>query len=119
MHFEPYKNLYISISLYITEWLKLARKLKHDLYVEALCDIIKSEYDEIFLNIPFYSKRQRKVAEIDILARKGDVCDVYEVKCSYRILKAKKQLQKIKKLLPNIKNLFFFCGESGKLEAIV
>ncbi|RMF56092.1 hypothetical protein D6745_00260 [Candidatus Woesearchaeota archaeon] len=97
----------------------MARKLKHDRYVEALCEIIKSEYDEIILNIPLYSKRKRKVAEIDILARKGKDYDAYEVKCSYRILKAKKQLRKIKKLLPNINNLFFFCGESGKLEAII
>jgi len=93
--------------------------IKHDRYLESLCDRIRSDYDEIFTNVEFFSKRRRKIAEIDILAVKDNKYYVYEVKCSYRIAKAKKQLRKIKKLLPNIHKMFFFCGESGLLETIV
>jgi len=84
-----------------------------------LCDRIRSEYDELFTNVELFSKRKRKVAEIDILAVRGNSYHVYEVKCSYRISKAKRQLRKIKKLVPGIRKMFFFCGESGLLEIVV
>jgi hypothetical protein len=100
------------------------RKIKHDKYLHDLIEQIKSDYDSIYVNVPIYSRkrrrnRKRKVAEIDILAIHGDIWDVFEVKCSYRKTKAKKQLHRIRKLLPNIENTFFFCGESNTLEAIV
>lgn len=66
-----------------------------------------------------YSKRKRPVAEIDILAIKNNKCDIYEVKCSYRITKAKQQLDKIRKHMRSqnkeVNNAFFFCAESGLL----
>jgi len=68
--------------------------------------------------VPLYSKRKRRIAEIDILAINGKYHDVYEVKCSYRIVKARKQLQKIRKILSrhsNVRNAFFYCGSSNKL----
>jgi hypothetical protein len=59
------------------------------------------------------------VAEIDILAFKEGKYDIYEVKCSHRFYKAKRQLAKIKKLLGNeskkINNSYFYCGESKLL----
>jgi hypothetical protein len=100
----------------------LAKKLKHDRYLEDLCDKIKPDYDQLFTNISLYSdpRKQRKIAEIDIIAMNEDSsCDIYEVKCSYRITKAKKQLQKIRRLMPQAKKLFFFCGQSGALESII
>jgi hypothetical protein len=66
-----------------------------------------------------YSKKRRRIAEIDILAKKDCRYDAYEVKCSYRKTKARKQLRKIKKLMPQIRKTFFFCGESGILEIIL
>ncbi|MBI5398580.1 hypothetical protein HZB03_03895 [Candidatus Woesearchaeota archaeon] len=92
--------------------------IKHDKYVEELCSTIESRYDLLQTHVPLFSKRHRCVAEIDILAMKGDFYDIYEVKCSHRIAKAKKQLRKIKKLLSTtsrIRQVFFFCGESKTL----
>jgi len=83
-----------------------------------LCHQIRDDYDELFTNVELYSKKKRKIAEIDILAVRKNEYYVYEVKCSYRIAKAKKQLKKIARLLPRVKRLFFFCGESGVVEAI-
>jgi hypothetical protein len=69
--------------------------------------------------VPLYSKKKRLVAEIDILAVKDGSFDVYEVKCSYRITKAKHQLKKIRKIFPNdIRKAFFFCGESGSIVTV-
>jgi hypothetical protein len=71
--------------------------------------------------VPLYSKRKRLVAEIDLLAFKEDYCDIFEVKCSYRITKARKQLTKIRRLISEdskVRHSFFFCGESGKLTNI-
>ena len=59
------------------------------------------------------------MAEVDILACKDGVCDIYEVKCSYRICKAKKQIRRIRKSEElTIGKAFFFCGESDILVAL-
>jgi hypothetical protein len=95
----------------------VGKKLKHDLYLEGLCEKIKSDYDYLSTNVRLYSnkrkKKRRVIAEIDILAVKGNRYDVYEVKCSYRITKARKQLKRIKRIMPEVRNTFFFCGASG------
>ena len=73
------------------------------------------------MHVPLYSKKQRLVGEIDLLAVKGDYCDIYEVKCSYRIFKARKQLERFRKVMSQeteVRNLYFFCGESGVIEPI-
>jgi len=59
------------------------------------------------------------LGEVDILAKKGSRLDLYEVKCSYRILKAKKQLSRAKKNL-NLKNAgsYFYCGNSKTLVTV-
>ena len=95
--------------------------IKHDRYVEELCASIEPDYDVLQRHVPLFSKRNRCVAEIDILAMKEDYVDIYEVKCSHRIAKARRQLKKITKLLSttsNVRHVFFFCGESGKLVAV-
>ena len=99
----------------------MGKKIKHDIYVEDLCNQIKGNYDSLSTNLVLFStkkKKRRVIAEIDVLAIKDEMYDVYEVKCSYRITKARKQLRKIKKLLPNVGNMFFFCGGSGVLKEI-
>jgi predicted RecB family endonuclease len=91
---------------------------KHDRYVLDLKDKIKHKYDFISTNVKV-ARRKRSLGEIDLVARKGNEVDIYEVKCSYRILKAKKQLKRMKKLLrfPNSKS-FFYCGSSGALVGV-
>lgn len=95
------------------------KDIKHDRYLKELCCDLDKFYDEIQTNIPLFSKKNRRVTEIDILARKDNFYDVYEVKCSYRISKARKQLLKIKKLMPRVKNTYFYCGESKSIERII
>ena len=91
----------------------MIKRIKHDIYLENLCEKIKSDYDSVSKNVRLFSKRGRVIAEIDLLATRENSCDAYEVKCSYRITKAKKQLQKIKKLMPHVDNLFFFAAHPG------
>ena len=67
------------------------------------------------------SSKKRMVGEIDILAFKDGFYDIYEVKCSYRITKARKQLERIRKSLKmgrQLRKAYFFCGESKKLEEL-
>jgi predicted RecB family endonuclease len=90
--------------------------MKHDQFVEDLCELLKEDYDLILKNVPIYSRRKRLVAEIDVLAYKDGTYDAFEVKCSHRITKAKQQLKKIRRAFKErINNTFFFCGESGLL----
>ncbi len=100
----------------------MARRLKHDRYITDLCERIGSDYDSLSVNVCLFSKKKQKrsrvLAEIDVLAQKEGRCDVYEVKCSPRIVKARKQLRRIKRLMPNIDNAYFFCGESGLIQKI-
>ncbi|NQU99058.1 hypothetical protein HQ533_06385 [Candidatus Woesearchaeota archaeon] len=95
------------------------RKQKHDRYIEALHERLRPNYDSISTNVSLYSKRRKKVAEIDLLAEREDTVDAFEVKCSYRPVKAKKQLRKIRKLVPKVKRTYFFCGESNQIEIIL
>ena len=98
--------------------MKRQRLSKHDRYVLELSNRIKNSYDSISLNVPVKDYR-RSLGEIDIIAKKGDRLDLYEVKCSFRILKAKKQLKRLKTIL-NIKNAgsYFYCGNSKALVTV-
>jgi len=79
---------------------------------------LKDKYDSILLNIEL-KRKGRSLGEIDLLAQKGEEIDIYEVKCSYRIVKARKQLSRIKKYL-NIGQVgtYFYCGSSGVITAV-
>ena len=93
---------------------------KHDQYVEQLYNRIKDDYDSIERHVVLSSRHVMK-AEIDLIGYKDNHVDVYEVKCSFRIVKAKKQLRRIHRLL-NVKendiSLLFYCGMADKLERI-
>jgi predicted RecB family endonuclease len=90
----------------------------HDRYVLELSDRIRHKYDSISVNVPV-KQSKRSLGEIDIIAKKGNKFDLYEVKCSYRIMKAKKQLARLKRYLgiPNAGS-FFYCGNSGLLVTV-
>ena len=96
----------------------MVTRIKHDVYLQDLCEKVKSDYDSLSTHVRLYSKKGRVLAEIDLLAVREGSCAVYEVKCSYRITKAKKQLLRIKRLMPEVTNLYFFCGESGMLKEV-
>ncbi len=91
---------------------------KHDRYVLELSSKIRNKYDSISLNVPIKHSK-RSLGEIDIIAKKGNRFDLYEVKCSYRILKAKKQLDRLKRYL-KLENAgsYFYCGSSKLLVTV-
>jgi len=90
---------------------------KHERYVLLLSRIVESEYDEVLLNVPIYSRRRRLVGEIDLVGIKDGTYDIFEVKCSHRIMKAKRQLEKIRNHMRgyHVRDTFFFCGASRSL----
>jgi len=97
---------------------KTIKLSKHDRYVLELSNKIKHNYDSLSLKVPL-KRSKRSIGEIDIIAKKGSRLDLYEVKCSYRILKAKKQLSRIKRHL-NLDNArsYFYCGSSKLLVTV-
>ena len=97
---------------------KTIKLSKHDTYVLELKNKIKDNYDSISVNVPVRHLK-RSLGEIGIVAMKGNRFDLYEVKCSYRILKAKEQLSRIKKYLKldNARS-FFYCGNSKLLVTV-
>jgi hypothetical protein len=92
---------------------------KHDTYVEQLCQDLSVHYDSLETHVPLWkgrkAKRKRLVAEIDIIAYRDEEVHIYEVKCSHRISKARRQLLKISRIVRGVSKMFFFCGESGNL----
>lgn len=91
---------------------------KHDRYVQQLVRQIKPEYDDISTHLKL-EKKKRIVAEIDIIARKGNEIHLFEVKCSYRYVKAKKQLLKAKKIFSAYNTTcYFYCGAGNRLMEI-
>lgn len=98
--------------------MKTIKLSKHDRYVLELSNKIRNNYDSISVNVPIRHSK-RSLGEIDIMAKKGSRLDLYEVKCSYRIFKARKQLNRIKRHL-NINNArsYFYCGSSKLLVTV-
>ncbi len=90
---------------------------KHDRYVQRLYDRIKDDYDAVERHVILESRKCRQ-AEIDILAYKNDEVYVFEVKCSYRFVKAKKQLLRILRLLRKPATAYFYCGSADRLECV-
>ncbi len=97
---------------------KNQRISKHDKYVLELRDKVKHKYDFISTNVKIPG-RKRSLGEIDLIGRRGDFVDLYEVKCSHRLFKAKKQLERAKRILQlgNSKS-YFYCGGSGTLVVV-
>ncbi len=89
------------------------RVSKHDLYIKELCQKIKYEYDSLSTNVKI-KKKKRFLGEIDVLAKKDNKIDLYEVKCSFRIVKARKQAKSLRKHL-HVNNIYFYCGATSSL----
>ena len=98
--------------------MEIIKLSKHDRYVLELSNKIRNNYDSIFVNVPVRHSK-RSLGEIDIIAKKGNRFDLYEVKCSFRILKAKKQLSRLKRYL-KLENArsYFYCGNSKLLVTV-
>ena len=94
---------------------------KHDRYVKQLSQRLQGSYDVLYTHYPIFG-RKCKLAEIDVLGIKDGTIDVYEIKCSPRITKARRQLSRIKRLLSaktrQPVNTFFYCGMSNVVLAI-
>ncbi|MBI4441549.1 hypothetical protein HY639_05255 [Candidatus Woesearchaeota archaeon] len=89
---------------------------KHDEYVLDLTKQISPFYDTVRTHIPIFNRKRRVIAEIDVLAKRGDAIDIYEVKCSHRPFKARQQLSRLRRIFRHhIKHSFFYCGSSGML----
>jgi Holliday junction resolvase-like predicted endonuclease len=83
--------------------------------VQKLVTQIKSDYDDVSTHFRL-SKKKRLVGEIDVIAKKGDELHLFEVKCSYRISKARRQLEKFKRILKaHNATCFFYCGAGDML----
>ena len=97
---------------------KTIKLSKHDMYVLELSNKIKQNYDSLSLKVPL-KRSKRSLGEIDIVARKGNRLDLYVVKCSYRIFKVRKQLNRIKRhlKLENARS-YFYCGSSKALVTV-
>jgi hypothetical protein len=113
-------------------------QLKHEKYVEKLCNKILPEYETVKRNVKLYrdsksifENNSKKIAgEIDVLACNGNTCDLYEVKCSRRIVKAKIQTKRLRQSINNdsiekddnrkykIRHVYFYCGESDVIEKL-
>ncbi len=83
---------------------------------------LNTNTSQIQRNILIYSSKNRLVAEIDLLIERPNTIDIYEVKCSFRMIKARKQLHKIKKLLAPTHQkpikLYFYHGGGDELITI-
>lgn len=90
---------------------------KHDKYVLDLYKKVEDSYDYLILDYNL-AKNKRMIGQIDLAGVKGEKTDLYEVKCSFRIHKAIKQLRRAKRLMNTRGNMFFYCGSSGKIELV-
>lgn len=95
----------------------LLKPNKHDRYVQDLYKKVQDRYDYLILDYEI-GKNKRTLGQIDLAGIKDDKTDLYEVKCSYRIHKAEKQLRRARKIMRSNGQLYFYCGSSGVLEQV-
>jgi hypothetical protein len=98
--------------------IKLTRPNKHDRYVLELYKKVQDRYDYLILDYSISSKK-RMLGQIDLCGVKGKTTDLYEVKCSFRIHKAVKQLKHARKVMQSNGQLFFYCGSSGQIQEVL
>jgi len=84
---------------------------------------IRDQYDSVHRHVVLYGFKRRKrkvIGEVDLIGVRKDGLDLYEVKCSHRVVKARKQLRKAKRILneQNAKT-YFYNGESGQIHSIL
>jgi hypothetical protein len=53
-----------------------------------------------------------------MIAYRADEVHVFEVKCSYRVIKAKRQLTRILRILDRPAAAYFYCGSADTLECV-
>jgi Holliday junction resolvase-like predicted endonuclease len=84
---------------------------------------IRSQYESVHRHVVLYGFKRHKrriLGEIDLIGIRKDGIDLYEVKCSYRVVKAVKQLRKAKRLLNNQNaKTYFYHGESGQIHDLI
>ena len=91
---------------------------------------IRDQYDTVQRNVFLYGYKRAKrriIGEVDLIGIKKDGMDLYEVKCSYRIVKAKRQLRKAKRILQATNwisaeqaiKTYFYNGESREIHTIL
>jgi hypothetical protein len=90
---------------------------KHDKYVQELYKKVQDRYDYLILDYNL-SRNKRKIGQIDLAGVKDDKTDLFEVKCSFRVHKAMKQLIRAKKNAQTNGQLYFYCGSSGQIKEI-
>lgn len=90
---------------------------KHDRYVADLYKKVADRYDYLILDYEL-GRNKRTLGQVDLAGIKDGETDIYEVKCSYRIHKAQKQLRRARRIMNINGRLFFYCGSSGVLEQL-
>jgi len=84
-----------------------------------LHDKIKDHYDVVYRGLPLYSEKKRLIGEIDLVAVSKHSVDIFEVKSSFRVVKARKQLEKIRRIfgdsLEVAVNIYFYHGAGAQL----
>jgi hypothetical protein len=96
----------------------LLKPNKHDRYVQELYKRVQDRYDYLILDYEI-GKNKRTLGQVDLAGIKDGKTDIFEVKCSYRIHKAEKQLRRARKIMHINGQLFFYCGSSGVLERVL
>jgi hypothetical protein len=96
----------------------LLKPNKHDRYVQELYKRVQDRYDYLILDYEI-GKNKRTLGQVDLAGVKDGETDLFEVKCSYRIHKAEKQLRRARKIMQSNGRLYFYCGSSGVLEKVM
>lgn len=83
--------------------------------MQELVTQIRPNYEDISTH-QIFKKKRRMITELDIVAKRGNEVHIFEVKCSYRITKARKQLNRARNLFRGQKTAcFFYCGMGKSL----
>ena len=87
--------------------------------IELVEQLKTCDYDDISTHLKL-ERKGRLIGEVDVLARKGNEIHLFEVKCSHRPIKARKQLGRVRKNFSEYPTkCFFYCGTGKSLTELV
>lgn len=95
--------------------------MKKNSHAQFICDLVNSRgraYEFVATNVEYSNPKTGECGELDVLAKRGSLIDVYEVKCNDQFTKAIVQLERAYRALyaPGIDlHTWYYSGRHKKL----
>lgn len=100
----------------------MSKRNKHDQYIDILVDMVKGKYEFVVTEQLYCDPVTKVCGEIDVLGKRGNHLDLYEVKCNDQYKKARDQMIRARGVFAAAGleiNLYYYEGKRNLLKEIL